>query len=139
MRHLLLVFLGGGLGSAARYAVALAMTRAIPPSDTHPRWGSVHLSATLAANAIGCLLIGLLWGRLGVTMREETRLLLIVGFLGGFTTLSSVGWETVSLIGREQPLAAGAYILTTITLALLAVWFGHSLGNALAPTTPITP
>lgn len=134
MRHLFLVFLGGGLGSAARYAISLAMAGAFPPSETHPRWGSIHLAGTLAANALGCLLIGLAWGRLGVTMREETRLLLIIGFLGGFTTLSSVGWETVSLIGREQPLAAGGYILATVALALVSVWIGHSIGHALTPS-----
>jgi len=133
MRNLLLVFLGGGLGSAARYAISLAMAAAIPPSDAHPRWGSIHIAGTLAANALGCFLIGLAWGRLGITMREEARLLLIVGFLGGFTTLSSVGWETISLIGRDQPGTAAAYIAATIVLALLAVWFGHTLGHAIAP------
>lgn len=113
------------------------MTHAIPPSDTHPRWGSVHLAATLAANTLGCLLIGLVWGRLGITIREEHRLLLIVGFLGGFTTLSSVGLETVSLIGRAQTGLAVGYILATVSLALLAVWLGHSIGHALA-TAPAT-
>ncbi|MEM9373658.1 MAG: CrcB family protein [Planctomycetota bacterium] len=134
MRNLLLVFLGGGLGSAARYAVALAIARAIPPSETHPRWGSVHLTATLAANAIGCLLIGFAWGRMGIGVREEHRLLLIVGFLGGFTTLSSVGWETVSLIGRSQIGLAAGYILVTVALALLATWLGHTLGHAASPS-----
>ncbi|MFK7884631.1 MAG: CrcB family protein [Phycisphaerales bacterium] len=133
MRNLLLVFLGGGLGSAARYAISLAMTQFIPPTETHPRWGSIHIAGTLAANAIGCFLIGLLWGRLGITMREEARMLLIIGFLGGFTTLSSVGWETISLIGRDQPVAAAGYIISTVVIALLAVWLGHTLGHAIAP------
>ena len=128
MMKVLLVFVGGGLGSVGRYLAGLGLVRVLPPTDHHPRWGSVHVAGTIAVNIVGCLLIGLVWGRLGPALREEWRLLLIVGFLGGFTTYSAVGWETLNLAGRGHPAQAAAYVAATIVLGLVAVWLGHSLG-----------
>ncbi len=132
MLKLLLVFLGGGVGSLARNGDGLAVARVIPATHDHPRWGSIHLAGTLAANVLGCLLIGLAWGRLGIAMREETRLLLITGFLGGFTTFSAIGWETLNLVGRGRPLGAAAYVAATLALGFAAVWIGFAFGKDLA-------
>ena len=85
--RLLLVLLGGGLGSAARYLVAVWMA---------DRFGPFFPWGTLTVNILGSLLIGLLatladeLGSLG----PEVRLFLIVGVLGGFTTFSSFSLET---------------------------------------------
>lgn len=133
MFKFLLVFLGGGLGSAARYALTLGVGRLVPASAPDARWGIIHTAGTLTVNTLGCLLIGFAWGRLGVTMREETRLLLVVGFLGGFTTFSAVGWESFNLIGRAQIAHTVAYIAVTLALGLCAVWLGHSLGDRAVP------
>jgi CrcB protein len=134
MHHALLVFLGGGLGSLGRYLVALGVARVVPADPdplTSPRPGlppPASLAATMTVNVLGCLLIGLAWARLGPTMREETRMLVIVGFLGGFTTFSAIGSEGFSLLARGQQAKAGAYLLATIALGLTAVWLGHTLG-----------
>ena len=130
MYHALLVFVGGGLGSVARYLVTLGVVgmtaRPAEPGEgvlpVVPVWG------TLAVNVIGCLLIGLAWGRLGITMRDETRLLLITGFLGGFTTFSAIGWESFGLFSRGQTLACAGYLASTLVFGLASVWLGHRIG-----------
>lgn len=143
MHHALLVFLGGGLGSLSRYIVSLGVVRMLGPM-TRPGPADhlalpptlVFLLATMTVNVVGCLLIGLAWGRLGLGMREEARLLLIVGFLGGFTTFSAIGWDGFALLCRGQPGAAGLYILLTVALGLAAVWLGHTLGQSMSPAPP---
>lgn len=139
MHHALLVFLGGGLGSLSRYLVSLGVVRMLGPTapiNAHEA-PAIHtapfLLATMTVNVVGCLLIGLAWGRLGLGMREEARLLLIVGFLGGFTTFSAIGWEGFALLVRGQPATAGLYILLTVAIGLAAVWLGHTLGQTIAP------
>ncbi len=133
MLHAILVFLGGGAGCLARYGVAVGMSRPWlprPESDTP----HLPLAATLTVNLVGCLLIGLAWGRLGVTMRDEVRLLLVTGFLGGFTTFSAIGWESFSLITRGQHALAGGYIAATLVFGLTLVWIGHRLGVTMSPS-----
>lgn len=135
MHHALLVFVGGGLGSVVRYLMTYGVFRMtskpVEPGEvtlpTLPIWG------TLAVNVIGCLLIGLAWGRLGITMRDETRLLLITGFLGGFTTFSAIGWETFSLFSRGQGLAGVGYLASTLVFGLASVWLGHRIGVTMVP------
>lgn len=130
MHHALLVFVGGGLGSVVRYLMTYGVFRMtgkpVEPGEVTlpilPIWG------TLAVNVIGCLLIGLAWGRLGITMRDETRLLLITGFLGGFTTFSAIGWETFALFSRGQTAAGAGYLAGTVVLGLASVWLGHRIG-----------
>ena len=146
MHHALLVFLGGGLGSLSRYLVSLGVVRALgpvaqtgPADHPVPHPAPVFLLATMTGNVGGCLLIGLAWGRLGRGMREEARLLLIVGFLGGFTTFSAIGWEGFALLLRGQPATAGLYILLTVALGLAAVWLGHTIGQGVAPAPPAVP
>tara|TARA_R110000782_G_scaffold13976_25_gene41110 strand:+ start:6542 stop:6958 length:417 start_codon:yes stop_codon:yes gene_type:complete len=136
MLHPLLVFVGGGLGCLSRYLIAIGIARVWPASPATAEGAEplpgVHTGATLAVNVIGCLLIGLAWGRLGFGMREEARLLLIVGFLGGFTTFSAIGWETVTLLSRGHTAHAAAYVAATLVLGMAGVWIGHWLGGGLA-------
>lgn len=136
MMHPILVFLGGGLGCVSRYLLAIGIARIWPASPAPAEGGEplpgVHTGATLLVNVLGCVLIGLVWGKLGVGMREETRLLLIVGFLGGFTTFSAIGWESVTLLNRGHPAHAALYIALTLVLGLAGVWFGHGLGSRIA-------
>lgn len=146
MHHALLVFLGGGLGSLSRYLVSLGVVRMLgpvahtgPADHPVPHPAPVFLLATMTVNTLGCLLIGLAWGRLGLGMREEARLLLIVGFLGGFTTFSAIGWEGFALLVRGRPVSAGLYILLTVALGLAAVWLGHTIGQSVAPAPPSVP
>jgi CrcB protein len=133
MWHALLVFVGGGLGCLARWGVGVGASRLWPP---RPGAEPPHLplAATLGVNLLGCLLIGLAWGRLGVTMRDEVRVVLVTGFLGGFTTFSAIGWESFSLINRGQHALAGGYIAATLVLGLLFVWIGHRIGVTMCPS-----
>lgn len=135
MHPMLLVFLGGGAGSLCRYLVALGALRlAARPAPAGARsvpWEA--LSGTLAVNLIGCLLIGLAWGRFGPVMREELRLALVVGFLGGFTTFSALGWETLTLTERGHPALAVAYAAASLLLGWTLAWIGHRIGGTMGP------
>ena len=115
--NFLYVFLGGGAGSLTRYLVGSAVLKNF--STNFP-------VATLCVNLVGCLIIGLLTG---FAQRSEfftlnTRLLLITGFLGGFTTFSAFGLETVTLIKRGDTALAFANIALSVGLGLAAVWIG---------------
>ena len=86
---------------------------------------------TLAVNILGCFLIGF-FGGIGENrnfFRPETRLLVFVGFLGGFTTFSTFGYEVFQLCRDGQLLAAGINVLTHVLLGLLAVWVGYSVSR----------
>lgn len=117
MRELLLATLGGGLGAAARYGVSLAMK---PWTATFP-W------ATLTINLLGCLLIGLLVPVVG--NRPYWFVFIVPGILGGFTTFSAFGHETLALAQGGRALLAGIYVLASVGAGLLAVWGGRCLGS----------
>jgi CrcB protein len=120
--NLALVFLGGGLGAAARYVLQGLVYRFLPA--TFP-------FGTFAVNIIGSFLIGFLMaaleGRFLVT--PALRVFLAIGVLGGFTTFSSFSYETLMLL-REGSYALGAInILATVVLCLSATWMGLVLGK----------
>ena len=115
MQQLLLVFVGGGLGSLLRHAVSASAQAAYSRGDP----GRFPVG-TLLVNVVGCLLIGALASWCG--RREPMRLLVLVGLLGGFTTFSSFGLEAVRLIGLGHPGKAIGYIAATNAAGLAAVW-----------------
>jgi CrcB protein len=118
MKDILLVGVGGGLGALARYGLGLAVVRWL---------GTGFPWATLAINVIGCLLIGMaLAGGPGPTgfLSRELRLLGVIGFLGAFTTFSTFGYETVSLLQAGKPLLAAGYVIASLVLGLGAVGLG---------------
>lgn len=119
--NVLLVALGGGLGAVARYGVG----------------GLVHRSAalsgfpfgTLTVNLLGCLLIGLGAGLADArgVIGPEARLFLFVGVLGGFTTFSSFGYETVALLRDHEFVRAGLNAGLNVFIGLPLVWLGYTL------------
>jgi CrcB protein len=122
---LLWVGLGGFLGSVLRYLVS---------GWAQSATGSVSFPfGTFAVNAIGCFAIGGLSyladarGMLG----PEARLFLIVGVLGGFTTFSAFGNETMNLLRDGQVLHASLNIVASLLLCLAAVWAGRALAVAI--------
>ena len=121
MKSFLLVFLGGGLGSALRYLVASAMTQ----------YSKVLPFGTFTVNIIGCLLIGLI---LGYAQKENTltsnqTLLLATGFCGGFTTFSAFANENLELIKNGEIFNFSIYTITSILVGILAVLIGFYLTN----------
>ncbi len=115
LRRLLLVALGGTLGTAARLAVALS----IPDAVGFP-------VATLAANLIGATLIGVLAARLPGS--SDLRVFLGTGILGGFTTYSAFAVGTVQL-WTETPVLACLYAIVTLVLGIAVAVIGMRVGR----------
>lgn len=125
MTKLLLVGLGGFAGSALRYWLG-GMVQAAAGGGTFPY-------GTLAVNVIGCFAIGCL-SQLGETqgaLSPGSRALLVVGLLGGFTTFSAFGNETLNLLRDSQRLAALANVGANVLMGLCAVWLGRVAAHAL--------
>ena len=116
------VAIGGAFGAALRYQAGRAMTAWLgaPAMGVFP-W------ATLAVNAIGSLLMGVLAGwlvRHGGEGSDQLRLLLGAGLLGGFTTFSAFSLELVLLIQRGQYAIAGLYAFLSFALGISGLFFG---------------
>lgn len=116
MKALLLVFLGGGLGSTLRYGVG----KFLNPTITGFPYG------TFAANVVGSLLIGIL---LGVAAKNEsisqnTMLFLATGFCGGFTTFSTFAYENHEFLKGGDFGIFAAYSIASFAIGLGAVFFG---------------
>jgi len=88
---------------------------------------------TLTVNVIGCAAIGFLAPLLTgpVLIREEYRLAVLVGLLGGFTTFSTYGWETISLADDGQRWLAVVNILACNLLGLAAAWAAARLATTI--------
>ncbi|NOT07309.1 MAG: fluoride efflux transporter CrcB [Gemmatimonadales bacterium] len=126
MRNLLLVGAGGFLGSVARYLLGGAVTQATAASRVP--------FGTMAVNLLGCLSIGLLAGLAEQRhlFSASTRLFLLTGVLGGFTTYSAFAYETYFL-GREQLFGAALWNVAIQVLAGVgAVWLGHLIAGRIA-------
>lgn len=121
MTHLFLIFLGGGAGSLCRYGVGVCLSRWT--SGQNFPW------ATFAANALGCLLIGLLLGHLERQSATSLRFLLVTGFCGGFTTFSTFSHESFRLFTQGHHLAALLYVMASLLIGLLGVAAGLFLAK----------
>lgn len=135
MDKALWVFLGGGVGSVLRYALGLLVGNLTPQGAETPHWLAMYPIATLGANLIGCGLIGVAWGLIDPSNEAHNpmRLLLIVGVLGGFTTFSSFGWETLDLIQTNRAGTAIAYVLISVVVGLFAAWSGYAAAQSFVP------
>jgi fluoride exporter len=124
MKELTILAVLGAVGTLARYGL----------SGWVQRWsGSGFPWGTLAVNTLGCLLFGLVW-----TLAEErlvisgqTRLLLLAGFLGAFTTFSSFAFETTQLLRDGEMLLAIVNVVLQNVLGLICVAAGMIVGRAL--------
>jgi CrcB protein len=111
----LLVAFGSGLGGAARLWLSTLVSRGA---------GTVFPWGTLVVNVLGCLVVGILAALFEpaspLHVRQDLRVMLVVGVLGGFTTFSAFSLETLLLLQRGVVWAAVAYVATSIALCLLA-------------------
>lgn len=122
---ILLVFIGGGLGSVLRLLVYRAAGLWLPPWLP---WG------TFAVNVAGSLAAGIIAGVLlarGAAGESAASLFLVTGLLGGFTTFSAFSLDAMHLWQRGDALAAAAYALGTMFLALVAAVGGFALARAM--------
>src|SRR5687768_770725 len=118
MYPILLVGIGGAIGSIARYGSGLLVGRL---------WQSTFPLATMLVNISGSLVMGLFIGWLARTTpawQADARLFFAVGVLGGFTTLSSFSLDTVVLIDRGEIGQATIYVLGSIVVSVLALFVG---------------
>ncbi|MCA9500822.1 MAG: fluoride efflux transporter CrcB, partial [Nitrospira sp.] len=121
--QLLWVGLGGFLGSVGRFVISGLFNR-LSPALAFP-------TGTLAVNILGCFLIGLIHGLAESRnmLGTDTRIFLFIGVLGGFTTYSTFGFESLALLKDGAMLKASANIIIHIFVGLAAVWLGDTLGR----------
>jgi fluoride exporter len=133
LRTYFFVALGGALGSVTRFALATFLTTRLA--------GAGHKTfplPILIVNVTGSLLIGIVaaWvvpeGRMSPAGRMLAGEFLMAGICGGYTTFSSFSLQTVQLMQTGHWLAAGANVILSVLLCLVATWLGWTLGQALA-------
>jgi CrcB protein len=125
LHPLVLVAIGGALGSVARYGLSVLVLRQVNPVNFP--W------ATFSVNVLGCLLAGifLVVAEQFSAVNQEARLFVVTGLLGGFTTFSAFGIETLGLIRRGEMLIALSYASLSIIVGVLAMWLAYSALKAM--------
>jgi CrcB protein len=120
--EVIVVTIGGGIGSAARYLVS---------TWAAARFGSEFPYGTLIVNIVGCFIIGAF-----MTMATERlivspywRLFVIVGIVGGFTTFSSFSYETMHLLQETDVLRAFYNVGLNVLVGFSATWLGIGLAR----------
>ena len=124
IQKLLWIALAGGLGAVARYGLAGVVQRMA--GEGFP-WG------TAAVNVVGCLLFGVLWAAASerFALSGEVRTILLVGFLGAFTTFSTFVSETGQLIADREYLLAGGNLALQNVVGIGAFFGGMAVGRML--------
>lgn len=122
MKAILLVGIGGGIGSMLRYATNLLSSKI---------WSTTFPIGTLIVNILGCLLIGFFIGFLDrqFTFNSDLKFLLITGFCGGFTTFSAFAGENLYLIQSGNILYAMIYTSLSVLVGVLFVVLGLYISN----------
>lgn len=117
--NILLVGIGGFLGSALRFLIAMMINRQF---STHFPYG------TFTVNIVGSLLIGILYGLWAREFLDDhASRIWITGFCGGFTTFSTFSYDGLTLISHGQYLTFLLYAVASVVLCLLAVYAGMML------------
>ena len=120
---ILLLALAGALGAVARYGCTTIVQRAFSPDFP---WG------TMVVNMMGCFIVGLFWSLAEekITISPELRVIILVGFLGAFTTFSTFIFETGSLMREASWTPAIMNILTQNAAGILLLLVGIRIGRS---------
>ena len=120
IKHILLVGLGGGFGSVARYLCQ--------------KWFASHYLhpipwATLTVNIVGCFAIGIFWALSfrSFESNENWKLFFMTGICGGYTTFSAFTLEGIGLIREQKFILFFSYIIASVVVGLLATYAGMKL------------
>lgn len=124
MLRIALIGVAGLVGTLCRYWLSGVVAR---------RYGETFPVGTLFVNAAGCLLIGSLFYLLQerYVVGQTARAVVLVGLLGGFTTFSSYGLQTFTLLRDGEFAYAALYVVASNLLCLTLVWGGYALGRLL--------
>ena len=124
LNQLIMIAAGGAAGSLLRFMLSTGVHRVA---------GRDFPYGTLSVNIIGSLLMGMLYILLieRASVAVEWRALLLIGFLGAFTTFSTFSIETLNLLENGELIKAGTNVLLSVSLCLLAAWTGVILGRHL--------
>ena len=122
MKEVLVIFLGGGIGSVCRYLAGLSITRQLE---------TPFPAGTFAVNLTGCFLIGLFYSLANrhAWLSPEWRLFLITGICGGYTTFSSFSFESISLLRNGNTLYFFLYVSLSVVLGLAATLIGAAVAR----------
>ena len=124
MLRILLIGLAGLVGTLCRYWLSGVVAR---------RYGETFPAGTLVVNVAGCLLIGFLFYvfQERYVVGQTARTVVLVGFLGGFTTFSSYGLQTFTLLQDGEFAYAALNVVASNLLGILFVWGGYALAKLL--------
>ncbi len=116
----LLIALGGALGSVGRYLISTLVLRLTTPYAPY---------GTFTVNIVGCAVFGVLAGlaQQRLPLSNDARAFLLVGILGGFTTFSTFAFDSVSLMRDGQWTLALANMLGQVVVGVVALWAGFRL------------
>lgn len=119
---LLLIAVGGALGSVARYLFSSFVLRATT---------SLFPVGTFAVNVVGCAVFGVIVGaaQQRFVLSPEARAFLLIGVLGGFTTFSSYAYESFALARDGQFVAAGLNVVGQVAAGFVGLWAGYVVAN----------
>ncbi|NNC89688.1 MAG: fluoride efflux transporter CrcB [Akkermansiaceae bacterium] len=129
--NLLLIFLGGGLGAVSRWGLSTGIQSLAEKTALHR-----FPLGIFACNILGCFLIGCVFGYFVQKHPAWVFPLLVTGFLGGFTTFSTFGRDTLEAFQDGFPGMALANVLLSVVAGVLAVWAGLKLGAVPLASAP---
>jgi len=118
LAHILFVAMGGAMGCVARFVAIKQVARLNP---------TLFPLGTMVVNILGSLLIGYMLAKYGT--QNHSRVFLVTGMLGGFTTFSAFSWDAMQLLQRGQMGMAALYVGGSVLLSLGAVMLGFHFGK----------